>query len=270
MSQTEFDHTKNPRGNLEFYAHCADRLETAGVKVERFRLDVDHLDNWLAENSELVRHYQASGAARTEKCLEHYLTANFCDLKLGMTVIDVAAGSSPWAGLLRQQSMEAFRLDLSYPPGVRHADIGADATDTSLPDGFTDAMLLHCAYECFQGDADVRLISEATRLLTPGGTLAVTPLYIDDIHFVLTHPECPLAKGAIEPEAKVLVRDDPWKVPFSRHYSPESFTRRVFSALPECMDGRVVYIENMEDAMDRWADQLLYAFFTFVAQKATP
>ncbi|MFH0809608.1 MAG: methyltransferase domain-containing protein [Pseudomonadota bacterium] len=267
MSQSLHDHTKDPRGNLGFYACCAERLKVAGVPVEHARLDLDGFAAWMEAHPDLSAHYAASGPARVQKCLEHHLTARLCGLTPGMTVIDVAAGGSPWATMLRRQGLDAFRLDMSYPPGAHGMDIGADATNTGLPDGFADALFLHCAYECFQGDADVRFLAEAARLLTPGGTLALTPLYLDDIHFVLTHLECPLPEGTIEPEATVLTRDDPWKVPFSRHYSPESFAVRIMAAMPQELEARVPYLTNLDEALDRWPDQVLYAFFTFVARR---
>jgi hypothetical protein len=267
MRQSLHDHTKDPRSNLGFYARCAERLEAAGVPVEYARLELDRFAAWMEAYPELSAHYAASGSAQVQKCLEHYVTACLCDLKPGMTVIDVAAGGSPWATMLHDQGLNSFRLDLSYPSGMHGMDIGADATDTGLPGGYADALFLHCAYECFQGDADVRLLAEAARLVVPGGTLAVTPLYLDDIHFVLTHPECPLPDGTIEPEATVLTRDDPWKVPFSRHYSPESFATRIMAAMPQELEARVLYFTNLDEALDRWPDQVLYSFFTFVARR---
>ncbi len=267
--QSVYDHTKNPRGNLDFYADCAKRLAQAGVPVDHSRIDLQLFSDWLERHPGLWAHYKSSGTAQIQKCLEHYLTASLCDLKPGQRMVDIAAANSPWAVILREKGINAYRLDLGFPEGVHGIDIGADATHTGLPDGFADALTLHCAFECLEGDADVRLFREADRLLASGGMIALTPLYIDDIHFVMTCPELTLSEHAVEPEAMLLWRDDPWKVPFSRHYSPESFGRRIYDRLPPGMKGRVIFLENLEEAMTHWQNQVLYAFFTFVAIKTS-
>ncbi len=265
--QSVHDHTKEPRNNLAFYLGCAERLKAAGVLVSNFCLDLRDFNHWLANNPNLHDYYKNIPSACIQKCLEHYLTELFSDIQHGKTVIDIAASGSPWAAELRAKGVNAYRLDLAYSPGINGYDIGANAAHTDLSDSFADALTLHCAYECFQGTADIAFLGEAARLLKPGGTVAITPLYLDDFHFVVTCPDCPLPDGAIEPEARILLRDDPWKVPFSRHYSPESFAMRIFDRLPAVLQGQVIFLENLEQVMDFWPDQVLYAFFTFTATK---
>ncbi len=56
-------------------------------------------------------------------------------------------------------------------------------------------------------------------------------------------------------------------MPFSRHYSPESFKRRVYSGIPETMSGKVLYFRNLADLMSRYQGQRIYCFFTFYCEK---
>ena len=88
-----------------------------------------------------------------------------------------------------------------------------------MPDDFASVLSLQCAYECFMGDADIRFVEEASRILDKKGRYGIAPLYLADIHFVSTSPYCNQAEVVIEPEARKVWKDDKYKVPFSRHYS---------------------------------------------------
>lgn len=48
---------------------------------------------------------------------------------------------------------------------INDKKIGADATKIPLPDGFAMKMALHCTYEMSEGDADIRLLPKAHRVL---------------------------------------------------------------------------------------------------------
>ncbi len=77
-----------------------------------------------------------------------------------------------------------------YPEGIHGINIGADAADTNLPGAFASAMSAQCAYEAFAGDADIRFVGEAARILDHGGRYAIIPLYLDDTYFIATSPYC--------------------------------------------------------------------------------
>ena len=117
------------------------------------------------------------------------------------------------------------------------------------------------------GDADIRFIEEASRILDRKGRYGIAPLYLADIHFVSTSPYCNQSEVKIEPAAKKVWRDDEYKVPFSRHYSPESFFTRIYSRIPNDMLGKVLYFKNLEEVMKHYLDQKIYCFFMFVCEK---
>lgn len=268
--QSAHDLTKDPRGNAGAFLELRGALEAAGVPVEDFAVDGADFAGWLEEFGAIAEHNRSLGDVRVEKSLEHYLSHRLLEPRAGQVYVDVAASHSPYAGLLRGRGVEAYRLDLAFPPGLSGYDLGADATNTGLPGGFADHLALHCSLECFAGDADVRFLAEAARIMKPGGRCVVVPLYLAREHFVASSPYC--ADGATpetaDPEGLFVWRDDPYHVPFSRTYSPASFAARIHAALPDGLTGRVRYAANLPEMMDAEPGQRLYCFFQYVLEKA--
>ena len=262
------DHTQDPAGNVALFQAVRDELPGLGVRVEDSRIDAEDFERWLAAWPEIADFYRPYGQFAMEKCLEHYLTTREAAPQPGEALVDVAASGSPYAGALNARGVDAYCLDLSYPPGVSGRRIGADATQSGLPDAFADVLTLHCAYECFMGDADTRLLAEAARILKPGGRLVVAPLYLEDSFFNVTSPRCDQARVAIDPGAERVWRDDPWDEPFARHYSAAAFVERVWSRLPRGLNGTVLFFPDVSQLMRRYPGQLIYCFFALRCQKA--
>ena len=265
--QSSYDHTKDPLGSIGFYESMKDRLLSAGIPVETVDIDVFDFERWLDNFSEIKKSYQNMGDVFIEKCLEHYLAFRLLKISDNDVYIDIAGSGSPWAEILNKRKVKSYRLDLSYPDGIKGINIGADAANTKLPDGFASVLSLQCAYECFMGDADILFIEEASRILNEKARYGIVPLYLEDIHFVSTSPYCYKAEVIIEPEARKVWRDDEYKVPFSRHYSPESFAGRIYSRIPDDMSGKVLYIKNLDEVMKHYPGQRVYCFFMFLCEK---
>ena len=265
--QSFYDHTKDPLGSIGFYEGLKGRLLSAGVPVDSVDIDIHDFELWLNDFPEISRHYESMGDVFVEKCLEHYLAFRHLDISAGDIYIDVASSGSPWAEILNKRGVKAYRLDLSFPKGINGTDIGADAGDTKLPDGFASVLSLQCAYECFMGDADISFAIEADRILNKNGRYGIAPLYLADVHFVSTSPYCNQAEVVIESEARKVWRDDEYKVPFSRHYSPESFAVRIYSRIPDSMEGKILYFRNLDEVMRHYPGQRVYCFFMFLCEK---
>ena len=265
--QSYFDHTKDAFGNRGLYAGLKDRLLAIGIPVEEVDIDISDFERWLDDFSEIKKYYQNMGDVFVEKCLEHYLAFRHLKIANDDVYIDIAAAGSPWADILNKRGLKSYRLDLAYPEGIHGINIGADAGNTKLPDAFASVLSAHCAYECFMGDADIRFVGEAARILNEKGRYGIVPLYLDDIYFVATSPYCNQQDVIIESEAKRVWRDDEYKVPFSRHYSPESFKRRIYSSIPDSMTGKVLYFRNLTDVMEHYQGQRIYCFFMFYCEK---
>lgn len=243
-----------------------ERLRQAGLSVNEVEIDVKDFERWMARHDPLKRFYASQLDCQVEKVLEHYLTVRLLNVRPNDVLVDVAASTSPLAKVLRAEGVVAYRQDLKYPPGIRGHKIGGDAASMPVPDEFADVLTLHCAFECFQGDADVRFARELCRVLRPGGRVGIVPLYVNMVHSVATSPWCDKRDIAVEPEAKWLWRDDKWRLPFSRHYSPEVFADRIASQMPG-MQKRVLFFTNLDALAERFGDQIIYCHFMFVGEK---
>lgn len=268
MRQSFHDHTKDPVNNYGIYVAMRDQLVQLGVKVEDVSIDVSDFRKWLKAYPQIDSTYRDSADAYIEKCLEHYLSFTYLGLTPNDTFIDIAAYGSPFAKLLhRRIGLTAYRLDLSYPKGIHGHDIGADAGETGLPENFATAMALHCAYECFMGDADVRFVQEAARILKPGGRYVIVPLYLDNAYYVATNPYGRQDGVIIDSGALKVWRDDSYRVPFSRHYSPQSFVERICSQIPDDMTGTIYFMQNLPEVGKSFEGQKIYCYFLFMCTK---
>jgi SAM-dependent methyltransferase len=265
--QRRYDRTRAPSENLEYYRDLRSRLVSAGVPVVDAPIDLAEFEDWLDRYAVLGRFYRRFGEMRIEKCLEHYIVARELRLGRGDIYVDVASAGSPWARVLWYRGVEAYRLDLIYRPGIRGINIGGNATATGLPAGFARAVSIQCAFELFHGETDRQFLAETARILAPRGRAAITPLYLDDVHFVLHSPVALPPSGSEEPEAVRIWRDDEFRAPYSRHYSPEAFADRIASRLPPGLTGRVAYASNLGEVLEAYPGQRIYSFFTYALEK---
>lgn len=68
-------------------------------------------------------------------------------------------------------------------------------------------------------------------------------------------------------EARKVWRDDAYNVPFSRHYSLESFAGRIYSRIRFDMEGKILYFKNLEEVIRHYPGQRIYCFFMFICEK---
>lgn len=244
------------------------QIRACAIPLRTERIDIDDFENWRKEHPLLDAHYKEKGDTAVEKVLEHYLSMKFQPIIGGDVVIDMAAAGSVFADLLTKKwGKPCFKLDLAYPPGISSNRIGADIGHTGLPDSFADALTFHCAFECLQGDADVLFPREAERILKKGGRWGIVPLYLDHRHFVKLGPQSDRRTVKLAENESWVWRDDGFlSAPFSRHYSPESFARRI---LANCgaFDGEIIHFTNIDELQHVYHGQRLYCHFLFRARK---
>lgn len=261
------DHTKDPYGNRHYYENLRNRLVNAGVAVEDKEIDISDFEKWLSDNPGLQECYQGLGDCFIEKNLEHYLAYRYLDISQDDVYIDIASAGSPWANILNVRGVKSYRLDMSYPAGVHGIDIGADAGETGLPDSCCSVLSSQCAYECFRADADIKFVKESGRILNEEGRFGIAPLYLEDSYIIKTSPYCNQKHIEIDHGAERIWRDDQWKEPFSRSYSPEVFAERIYSQIPKDMKGKVLFFRNLPELMLKYPGQRIYCFFMFYCEK---
>lgn len=268
--QSYYDHTKDPQGNLAVYARLKERLRTLDIPVEDVDINIADFERWCKQTARLRRHYQQDGTEGMHRCLQHYLVSSVLEIGPGDVYIDVGAQQSPFAAILNRRGVRAYRLDLAYGEGIRGIDIGADGADTKLPDGFASVMSIQDAFQHFVGDADTRFVKEAARVLNAKGRLGIIPLYVDECSFVTVNPFCDVRRLPLDPDARRVWREDGVEVDFARHYSPESFKRRIYAQVPETMTGRVLHFRNLGEVMQRYPGQSFYSFFMLYCERCAP
>jgi SAM-dependent methyltransferase len=244
------------------------RFHNLNISVREIKIDVKDVENWLKEYAEIRTFYKGMGDVAIEKSLEHYLTMKHLGISRNDIYIDIAAAASPFADIAHKHlGNKTFTQDLIYKQGIHGNKIGGDAGNMPIPDNFADVLTLHCAYECFQGDADMRFIKEAGRVLKKGGRLGIVPLYVDSVYFVKTGPKYDKRKVNVEKETRWIWRDDKYdKEPFSRHYSPESFKTRVINHIGN-LKYEILWFTNLKDLENRFEGQRFYCHFFFKAVK---
>jgi len=166
------------------------------------------------------------------KQVQHYLSTVITPVEGKLVWMDVASSTSPFAEILtRLHGIKVYRQDISYPPGVEGLRIGSDATAIPLPDGTVDRVSLHCSFEHFEGNADSAFMRELGRILSPGGSAAIIPLYVSDTYRILTNPYYWLKRGVPrEVGCEVTVSRGYWES-HGRFYDWEALERRVMRPL---------------------------------------
>ena len=205
-------------------------LEALGLAVQDWRIDPARLAEFRRLHP-FPPHYHGGVGSRVwdEKLLEHFAAWSLLDLgRPGAVYIDVAGASSPWATLLRRRGVEAHSVDLHVHPAYRALDyyVECDATRLPWPDASVDAMSLQCAFEMFVGEDDARFVREAWRVLKPGGSVLVVPLYLHTHACYYATPEY-YDQRLGDPGAARYLWKGSWGVPASRKYSARTLLERV-------------------------------------------
>lgn len=244
------------------------QIDAAAIPLRTARIDTDDFRSWRKKYRKLEDRYKGLGDTTVEKVLEHYLMMTFLPYGADDVLIDMAAAGSRLAEILKKKTGQTcYKLDLEYPPGIRSNRIGANVVQSGLADAFADVLTFHCAFECLQGDADIRFVREAERILKKGGRWGIAPLYLEQRHFVKLGPKNDTRTVTLGENESWIWRDDAFLTsPFSRHYSPESFARRIVSRCA-AFDCEIVHFTNLEELQRLYPGQRIYCHFLFRAKK---
>jgi SAM-dependent methyltransferase len=183
----------------------AAQLRARGVPVIDWFVDRSDMASYMASAGYTTSYADYYPGNRMEKALEHYVASRLLSLSSGQRYLDVASEGSAAPFIYEAlYGVESWRQDLAYPSGLHGRTIGSDAGDMPLPAEFVDRIGLHCSFEHFEGDADLRFVSEAERVLRPGGALCIVPLYFAEPYSVMTDPAVAAAQQ-VPFEADALV-----------------------------------------------------------------
>lgn len=185
-----------------------EELKKNGFNVIDFEINVTDYRRYM-NNAEYHKfsYYYCGGKASnfTEKSLEHYLAARLLNLSKNDVYIDIANANSPTPEIYHKlYGCKVYRQDLVFPGGIHRNIIGGDAGNMPVEDGFATKMALHCSFEHFEEDADIRFIKEASRVLKKSGKLCILPLYLFDRYAIQIDPSV-LPKGGILFESDAML-----------------------------------------------------------------
>jgi SAM-dependent methyltransferase len=186
----------------------AQQLRRSNFNLVDYQIDEAEYKLWVSEaRYERFSHYFGGGIARYlgAKKLQHYLAAKLLELKKDDIYADIASGDSPAPQIYHDMfQCQVYRQDLSYPAGSHGNKIGGDAGNMPVSDGSFTKMALHCSFEMFEQDSDIRFIKEASRVLRHGGRLCVLPLFLFPKYAISIDP-CVLPRGAMRFESDAIL-----------------------------------------------------------------
>jgi hypothetical protein len=222
-----------PHDNPKVHVQVAAEIKQNGVEIEPFPIDVEDYGQYM-ERAKYARFpsYRVAGGGGAhnfvEKTLEHYLAAKLLDLNADDVYVDVGSADSPAPEIYRTlYGCRAFRQDIMFPRAVQGSVIGGNACDMPVESGFASKIGLHCSFEHFEGNSDVKLIREASRVLRKGGKLCILPLYMFSRYAVQTNPAA-MPRGGIPFERDTTlycVRG--WSSRHNRFYDAPHFISRI-------------------------------------------
>lgn len=167
-------------------------LQQNAIEVKPFHVDVADYKSFLVRAGyNDMPLYQKGGKNKsfTEKSLEHYIASQLLDFSIGDVYIDIANSCSPTPEIYESLfGCRSYRQDLLFSNNPQQNIIGGDAAHMPVEDGFASKMAMHCSFEHFENDADIRFIQEASRVLRPGGKLCIVPLYLFKEYAYKTNP----------------------------------------------------------------------------------
>jgi len=206
-------------------------LALNGFEIAEYKIDADSYQRYM-EKAKYDRfpYYYLGGLAGNlvEKSLEHYLAAELLHLQNDDIYIDIANAESPTPEIYRElYGCKVYRQDLSFRKGINGNIIGGDASELPVQKGFATKMALHCSFEHFEGDSDIRFIKEASRVLKPGGRLCILPLYLNTEYAIQTDPAALPKNGINFDKDAVLYCFKGWDNRHGRYYDAPHLISRI-------------------------------------------
>lgn len=225
-------------------------LEHMALDVRRLSLDPEELRRHR-ESFRYPRFYAggsvAQGGAREMKIVEYFVSLKLTPITANDIVIDVASEYSVFPDVVRQLiGARVFQQDLIYRSGIDGDRIGGSAAQMNIDSHFTSKLILHNAFEHFEGGTDTGFVQEAWRILKPGGTVCIVPLFLTKSHMTLTDPLVDREDILWDSEGSVVPVIG-YRNRLGRLYSPDTLQTRVIDPARRCGFQPVIYhLDNID------------------------
>jgi SAM-dependent methyltransferase len=247
-----------PRNSEKVYNELLKYNNGRDVKILKTRLNITEYKNWIkktkySENYPKYLKEYPLGKPFQQKSIQHYLSIVFWDIKKDDIYLDVASSNSVFPNILQDvyKLPVVYKQDLKYPKGLHGSTIGGNADSISLPDQSVNHMAMHCSLEHFEYGADVGILREAARLLKPKGRLCIVPLYLSSTDFVVTSPSLwfnrePKTMPSFDEDSTVCISEHA-KQRYIKHYSANSFIRKIALPFKDTFNISIYYFENFQE-----------------------
>lgn len=181
-----------------------------------------------------------------DKVLEYAVSVKVLDIGTDTVLLDAAGGSGEYAAAVKRlrSPKTVYCLDAMDMPDRSNGVIRltGEVSAIPLPDASLDAISCHHSFEHFQGDGDKSFLTEAARLLRPGGKLCIVPFFLCNHYAEIRNT---LNKGPFDPLARRIF--DPlgtfpgWgeHERFARVYDTTAYIERLMPAVQDKMDIRL-------------------------------
>ena len=241
--------TNLPKGDFDLITK---QLEDLGVKTKPYEVIIPEFNEYI-EQTYYPDFYMEDIERRRKgrfrgKALEHYVSSCFLHFKKGDIYVDIAGSSSPYGNIVNSvyEGVATYILDFVFKKGIHGNKIGADAKNTGLPQEFCTKISLHCAYEMFLNEDDIKLIPEMYRILKPGGIAVIIPVYMNQQGFICRNLAEPSIEKPVLGNGEILV----WRNKGNtfRNYSAKTLKERVIdTAIEVGFDYKLFRISNLNE-----------------------
>lgn len=236
-------------------------LRQLGIEVVDYLVDIIEYKKYF-QDAGYLKNFPEYQFSLPEKSLEHHLAIKLLKLSSSDIYIEVAS-EAPIAPKIypRLYGVRSYVHSPAYPSGINQEMIGGNATNLPLPDGFATKIAVH-TFSSFEEDADMGFIKEAARLLKPGGSLCILPLYLFDEYAIQTDPVTAISTGGVkfEEDARVYCSLG-WGHRHARFYDPQ----HLFDRICRNLNGLKLKIFRIKNA--KQVDESCYIQFAAVLEK---
>lgn len=245
-----------------------DNLKEIGIKTVFIKIENGLYNDFISKvnyNEKYPEYYKDN---LPEKSFEHFICAKFIFSeptftdKLAGPVVDIGSEHSPLGEIFHDiYSTEYYMQDIMYSDGIHGNKIGSDAGNIPVSDNFFTAASVSCSIEHFEKDSDIKFMREMARVLKPGGSVIIVPLYLYNIPACQTDPVYAIKGNVSFDEDAVIYCAERWGNRHGRFYSPETLHKRLITPNPS-MEFTVYVVENAKDIHES-----IYCRFLLVARK---